>query len=588
MAQAVSSSSLVSLYRRLAPVLRQSRGRLLGGGVFIVLASATTLVYPQIVRIVVDEAVLGGELERLNPLAILMLGILLVEGAALWALYLLYGKAARSTVESLREGLVEHLMEQEIAFFDRESSTQLMARIMGDIGQIREVLARSVPDAIRQVFFLVGGLVLVVQTSPLLAGAVALIWPPIYFGSTALGNRVRRAGTEVQTAESHVAQSALEALGGIRTVRSYAQERAEADRVRRFVHATVKRAQRGIKAEALLQGFAKVTTESGMIVGLWVGGWLIASGAMTTGALVSFILYAGLVVRSTRNLTNFMALVHRIHGTTEHIFSYLDRETKMPLEGGVRLERVDGQLCFDDVRFHYDARGGDEHPHGLEGIDLTIERGEEIAIVGASGSGKSTLMRLAARFYDPDSGTVRLDGHDLRELDPSWLRQHVTFVAQDSSLFSRSIDENLRFGREDADPHAVATAIELTGAKTLVESQPEGLETDIGDHGARLSGGQRQRIALARALLCEPPVLILDEATSALDAESEARIKEGLRKLAHRPTVIWIAPRLSTVVDVGRVLVIDRGRLVADGTHAELMQSSNAYRELVETQLVSE
>jgi ATP-binding cassette subfamily B protein len=325
-----------------------------------------------------------------------------------------------------------------------------------------------------------------------------------------------------------------------------------------------------------------------MILGLWLGGWLIANGQLTTGALVSFILYAGLVVRATKNLSNFFAQANRIHGTTERIFSYLDRESRMPIEGGERLDPVKGQLRFEGVRFHYGDRGDGDHPHGLEDIDLQIDRGEEVAIVGASGSGKSTLMRLAVRFYDPDAGVVRFDGHDVRSLDPGWLRQHVMFVSQDSSLFSRTLDENLRYGREDADDHDVAAALEAVGATTLVASQPQGLETDVGEHGSRLSGGQRQRIALARALVCEPPVLILDEATSALDAESEARIKESLRKLPYRPTVIWIAHRLSTVVDVARVLVVDRGRLVADGTHAELMKTSPVYRDLVETQLVSE
>jgi ATP-binding cassette subfamily B protein len=386
-----------------------------------------------------------------------------------------------------------------------------------------------------------------------------------------------------------MAQSALEALDGIRTVRAYARERSEVGRFRRFVQTTIQRAQRGIKAEAQLQGLSKLTTEAGVIFGLWLGGLLIARGQLSAGALVSFILYAGLVVRSTKNLSNFHATVSRLHGTTERIFSYLDRETKMRIEGGERLDDVVGRLCFEDVVFHYDERGDDEdHPHGVEHIDLVIDRGEEVAIVGASGSGKSTLMRLAARFYDPDEGVVRLDGHDVRDLDPGWLRQQVTFVAQDSTLFSRTLDENLRYGREDAADEDVAHALEAVGARTLVASQTMGLETPVGDRGSRLSGGQRQRIALARALVSEPKVLILDEATSALDSESEARIKESLRKLADKPTVIWIAHRLSTVVDVARVLVVDRGRLVADGTHAELMQTSPEYRLLVETQLVAE
>jgi ATP-binding cassette subfamily B protein len=316
---------------------------------------------------------------------------------------------------------------------------------------------------------------------------------------------------------------------------------------------------------------------------------LIVGGYLTAGALISFILYAGLVARSTRNLSNSAAAALRIHGTTERIFSYLDRETRMPLSGGLEPEKVTGRIHFENVTFLYGEEGGsEEHPHGLQGVDLTIERGEEVAIVGASGSGKSTLMHLATRLYDPDSGVVRFDENNLRELDPGWLRSHVTYVSQDSSLFSRTLDENLRYGREDATDEEVAQAIELVGATSLVASQPEGYQTEVGDRGSRLSGGQRQRIALARALICQSPVLILDEATSALDSESESGIKESLRKLPFSPTVIWIAHRLSTVVDVARVLVIDRGRIVADGSHAELMRTSEDYRELVETQLVRE
>jgi ATP-binding cassette subfamily B protein len=216
-----------------------------------------------------------------------------------------------------------------------------------------------------------------------------------------------------------------------------------------------------------------------------------------------------------------------------------------------------------------------------------MDRGEEVAIVGPSGSGKSTLVQLVIRLYDPDSGIIRLDGVDLRELDPSWVRRQITYVSQDSSLFSRTLEENLKYGGDGATDEEVAKAVDLVGATSLIASQPEGYQTEVGDRGSRLSGGQRQRIALARALIGRPAVLILDEATSALDSDSEAGIKESLRNLEFSPTVIWIAHRLSTVVDVDRVLVVDRGRIVADGSHADLMQTSENYRELVETQLVS-
>ena len=427
-----------------------------------------------------------------------------------------------------------------------------------------------------------------IQASPALALSLAIVWPPIAYGASKLGSRSRLAAQDLQTSESQVAQAALESLGNVRTVRAYAQEKSEINRFRAFTEKSILNAQKGIKAQARLEGFSKLSGEAAVIGGLWVGGQLILADLLTAGALISFILYAGLVARSTRSLSGFMGTALRIHGTTELIFSYLDRDTKMPLEGGATPVQTEGRIEFEDVRFHYEGEGSAEHPHGLQDINLTIERGEEIAVVGPSGSGKSTLVQLATRFYDPDEGKVRFDGIDITRLDTSWLRTRVSYVSQDSSLFTRTLAANIRYSRDEATDEDISKAIETVGATSLVASQPLGYETEVGDRGSRLSGGQRQRIALARALVGEPAVLILDEATSALDAESEATIKDSLRKLSFAPTVIWIAHRLSTVVDVARVIVVDQGRIVADGSHVELMKTSEAYRDLVETQLVSE
>ena len=589
MSDSGTREGLSSLYRRLAPVMRQERRLYLVGMLFVFLSIGTTLAFPQVIRIIVDDAILGEKLDIITPLALLLAGLLIVESFSISKLFQCFGRASRRNVEALRLQLVEHLMEQETAFFDRESSSDLMARLMGDVAQVNELLASILPLAIQQIFFFVVGTGLVVYTSPVLALSIVVLWPPIAYGASKLGSRGRKAAQALQTSESQVAQAALESLGSIRTVRAYSREGFEVSRFRGFIEASIRNAQKGIKANSRLQGFARLSAQAAVVGGIWAGGQLIVGGYLTAGALISFILYAGLVARSTRNLSNSAAAALRIHGTTERIFSYFDRETRMPLEGGLEPEKVTGRIHFENVTFLYGEEGGsEEHPHGLQGVDLTIERGEEVAIVGASGSGKSTLMHLATRLYDPDSGVVRFDENNLSGLDPGWLRSHITYVSQDSSLFSRTLDENLRYGREDATDEEVAQAIELVGATSLVASQPEGYQTEVGDRGSRLSGGQRQRIALARALLCQSPVLILDEATSALDSESESGIKESLRKLPFSPTVIWIAHRLSTVVDVARVVVIDRGRIVADGSHAELMRTSDDYRELVETQLVSE
>jgi len=569
--------------------MREQRRLYLLGMLFVFLSIGTTLAYPQVIRIIVDDAIMGERLDIITPLALVMACLLAVESFSLLKLFQFFGRAARENVVALRLKLVERLVEQEIAFFDRESSSDLMARLMGDVAQVNDLLSSVLPVAIRQSFFLVVGTGLVVYTSPQLALAIVVLWPPIAYGASKLGARGRKAAQDFQSSESRVAQSALESLGSIRTVRAYSKEHFEVARFSGFIRESIRNAEKGIKASARLEGFARLSGEAAVVGGIWAGGQLIVAGYLTAGALISFILYAGLVARATRNLSNSAATALRVHGTTERIFSYLDRETRMPLEGGLKPETIVGRVEFENVRFRYgEEEGSEDHPHGLRDVSLTIERGEEIAIVGPSGSGKSTLMHLATRFYDPDSGVVRLDGVDLRDLDPSWLRSQLTYVSQDSSLFSRTLEENLRYGRDDATLEEIAEAIELVGATSLIASQPQGYQTEVGDRGSRLSGGQRQRIALARALVGHPPVLILDEATSALDSESESGIKESLRKLSFCPTVIWIAHRLSTVVDVARVLVVDRGRIIADGTHADLMQTSAAYRELVETQLVSE
>jgi ATP-binding cassette, subfamily B, bacterial len=581
-------TGLRALYRRLAPVMRQERRLYFTGGLFVLLSIGTTLSYPQLIRIIVDEGILGGRLDIISPLALGMAGLLIVESISITALYQRFGQAARKNVESLRLHLVKHLMEQEIAFFDKENSSNLMARLMGDIAQINELLSRLLPAALQQIVFLVAGTALVIQASPVLALSLAIIWPPIAYGASKLGSRSRVAAQDLQTSESQVAQAALESLGNVRTVRAYAQEESEVKRFRAFTENSIRDAQKGIKAQARLEGFSKMSGEAAVIGGLWVGGQLILADYLTAGALISFILYAGLVARSTRSLSSFVGVALRIHGTTERIFSYLDRDTKMALHGGATPAQTAGRIEFENIRFHYTNEGSTEHPHGLQDINLTIERGEEIAVVGPSGSGKSTLVQLATRFYDPDEGQIRFDGVDISCLDPGWLRSRVTYVSQDSSLFTRTVAENVRYGQAEATDEEVFKAIEAAGATSLVASQSLGYETEVGDRGARLSGGQRQRIALARALLSEPAVLILDEATSALDAESEATIKDSLRKLSFAPTVIWIAHRLSTVVDVARVIVVDQGRIVADGSHVELMKTSDAYRDLVETQLVSE
>jgi ATP-binding cassette subfamily B protein len=389
--------------------------------------------------------------------------------------------------------------------------------------------------------------------------------------------------------EAHAAAgiAADEAIGGIRTVRAFSQERTESARYAGRMAEAVAVARRKIRASALLTALAFMVGEGSALLALWAGGRLIVRGQLTSGALISFILYAFLVARGFRSASSFWAEAMRSLGASTWIFELIAPRPQMPIAGGARLSHVMGQVTFERVHFSFPTRPGSE---ALSAIDLAIAPGEVVAFVGRSGAGKSTLLLLLLRFYDPDHGCVRLDGTDLRELDPSWLRRQLGVVLQDPVLFSRTIAENIRYGRAEVDDRELRAAATIAHAHEFIARFPHDYDTPIGDRGVQLSGGQRQRLAIARAVLSRPPILVLDEATSALDAESESLVQEALRVTAdsdYRPTTLIVAHRLSTVVNVDRVVVLDEGRILAAGPHELLLRTCDFYRQLIETQLVA-
>jgi ATP-binding cassette subfamily B protein len=571
--------------RRMWRVVWDERRPYLAGLIFVVMSIGTALAYPYVVRLIIDEAIAHVQIHRLNQLSLIMVGILLFEAVATYGRDYCFGLGSERVSLRLRRLLFETLLRQDVEFFDRRDQGEITTRLWADLPPLEWILGGEFADTLRNVVFSVFGTGLLLYTSPRLTLLTLLALPPIAFATSFLGNRVKVLAGEVQQAHAAAGAAAAEVVAGVRTVRAFAQESNERGRYARQLQRAYESARRKVRASATLGGVSLIAGEGAAVLAIWVGGSLIASGQMTAGTLISFILYALLVARGLRNSSKFAAEGMRALGATQWIFDILEREPAIPIQGGLQPVALSPSVTFDHVGFRYPTRA---EVYALCDVDFRIAAGETVALVGKSGSGKSTVLNLMLRFYDATEGRVLVGEHDVRDLDPAWLRSRIATVMQEPTLFSRSIAENIRYGADGVDRAAIEAAAALASADEFITRLPGGYEAQVGDRGVQLSGGQRQRLAIARAVLRRPAILILDEATSALDAELESDVQDALRGLGYRPTTVIIAHRLSTVAAVDRVIVLDAGRIVESGTHEALLQSSRFYRQLVQTQLVTQ
>jgi ABC-type multidrug transport system fused ATPase/permease subunit len=570
--------------RAIVRLLLEQRALYAIGGAFVALGLVVALSYPILVKRLIDEGVLVGRMSRVNELALMLLALLAAEGVATVVRDYYFNLAAERVTARLRQRVFDHLLRQEIGFFDGQNVGALTGRLWDDVTVINRVVGEPLGAAVRYALVGVLGTAMLVYTSPALTLLLMLAVPPMAVVTWLLGGRVKTLSARTQQAYAEAGTVAEESLGGIRTVRAFAQEAAALASYREKLATAVETARRRILANSTRGGVSFAVGEAAALFGLWAGANLILQGRLTSGAVISFVLYGLLVARGLRRASDFWGEAVRGLGATQWVFETLARQPRMPLDGGVRLERVEGAVTLDGVRFRYPARPDVD---ALAGVDLRVRPGEVVALVGRSGAGKSTILNLLLRFYDPDEGRVSIDGHDARTLDPSWLRSQIGVVLQEPALFSGTIADNIRYGLPARSDAEVAAAAELACAREFIERMPDGFATPVGARGVQLSGGQRQRLAIARAVLRRSPILILDEATNALDAESEAFVHQALRALDYGPTTFIIAHRLSTVINIDRVVVLDRGRIVDSGRHDELVKTSSIYRQLVETQLAA-
>jgi ATP-binding cassette subfamily B protein len=569
--------------RRLLGMARPELPALSIGTVFLLLSSGATLAYPRAVGAMVDEALGARSTQALDRIAVVMLAVFVVQGAAMALRAYLFNSAGERVVTRLRKDLFRALLAQEVAFFDERRTGELTSRLASDTTVLQNTVTSNVSMGLRYTLQTLGGVTLLFYTSAQLTLVMLALVPPVVVGAVLNGRRVRRLARQVQDAVAQSNEVAEEGLSGIRTVRSFAAEGTEVSRYSSAVDRALVLARKRFAHSSVFMGGASIAGYGSIAAVLWYGGRLVVAGELSVGALTSFLMYTLVVAMSFSGIAELWADFMRASGAAERVFELIDRKPAIPA-GGERVAELRGHVEFRDVRFAYPTRPDVPVLHGL---NLELRPGEVVAVVGPSGAGKSTLASLLSRFYDPQGGAVLLDGHPLTSLDPDWLRRHIGLVAQEPQLFSCSIADNIRYGRPEATDAQVEEAARAANAHDFILRFPEGYGTHVGERGVQLSGGQKQRVAIARAVLKDPRLLVLDEATSALDSESEHLVKDALERLMKGRTTLIIAHRLSTVANAHRVLVLAGGHVVQSGTHAALMAQEGLYRRLVERQFVA-
>lgn len=573
----------LSSLKRLGQFLLPYRVTMLGAGLALLFTAGITLTLGQGVRILIDEGFVPGTGRELNAVVMIIFGTVFLLAIGTFVRFYLVSWLGERVSADIRKAVFDHIVGLHPSFFETNRSGEIMSRLTTDTTLLQTIIGSSFSMALRSSLTLIGSVLMLLFSNLKLTLVVLTCVPVVVLPLVIFGRKVRSLSRDSQDSIAHVGSYAGEVIQHIKAVQSYTREDHEKQAFAHEVEVAFEIARRRVKQRAILIAAVMIMVFGSLSAMLWVGGGDVMSGEMSSGELGAFVFYAMMVATSMATLSEVFGELQRAAGATDRLLELLavDSLIAAPLSPLDQPLSVQPLLQIKELSFSYPSR---PEQLAIDQLNLTIPHGESLALVGPSGAGKSTVFELLQRFYDPQQGLISLDGLDIRSMDPGQLRQVMALVPQQPALFSNNVKYNIGYGNKDATDEEIIAAARAAHAHEFIERLPEGYDSYLGEQGVRLSGGQKQRIAIARAILKNPRILLLDEATSALDTESEYHVQLALEEVMKNRTTVIIAHRLSTILHADNIAVMDQGRLVALGSHHELLETSDLYRRLADLQ----